>query len=170
MQFPRNDGLLFNHVWGKSLRDGSANLFGICRHSDLSLCPVKAIQRHIAISSAVSLNLLSGTLFRPLNSSGKIQNKQIANSLCSRNLAQLSTVEKYLQWGNSASLQNRHGHRYPFSPFGQLACRHHGTCWMVPRSHSISLFESCVGFTSRRSFRGSISSRLFCPSSGRLLH
>ena len=23
MQFPQNDGLLFNHVWGKSLRDGS---------------------------------------------------------------------------------------------------------------------------------------------------
>ena len=80
MRFPRNDGLLLNHVWGKSLRDGSANLFGICRHSDLSLCPVKAIELYVAISSALSVDLLAGYLFRPLSSAGKIQNKQIANS------------------------------------------------------------------------------------------
>ena len=29
MRFPQSDDLLFNHVWGKSLRDRSANLFGI---------------------------------------------------------------------------------------------------------------------------------------------
>ena len=70
MQFPQKDGLLFNHVWGKSLRDGSANLFRI-RSLDLSLCPIKAIELYIAISSALSLDLLSGFLFRPLNSLGK---------------------------------------------------------------------------------------------------
>ena len=80
MRFLENDGLLFNHVWGKSLRDGSANLFGIRRHSDLSLCPVKAIELYVAISSALSVDLLAGYLFRPLSSTGKIQNKQIANS------------------------------------------------------------------------------------------
>ena len=80
MQFSRNDGLLFDHVCGKSLKDGSGNLLGIRRHSDLSLCPVKAIELYIAISSALSLDLSSGYLFRPLSSSGKIQNKQTANS------------------------------------------------------------------------------------------
>ena len=80
MRFPQNDGLLFNHVWGKSLRDGCANLFGIRRHSDSSLCPVKAIELYIAISSALSLDLFSGFLFCPLNSLGKIQYKQLANS------------------------------------------------------------------------------------------
>ena len=80
MRFPQNDGLLFNRVWGKSLRDGSANLFGIRRHSDSSLCPVKAIELYIGISSALSLDLLSRFLFRPLNSLGKIQNKQLASS------------------------------------------------------------------------------------------
>ena len=80
MRFPRNDGLLFNHVWGKSLRYGPANLFGIRRHSDLSLCPVKAIELYVAISSALSVDLLAGYLFRPLSSAGKIQNKNIANS------------------------------------------------------------------------------------------
>ena len=96
MRFPRNDGLLFNHVWGKSLRDGSANLFGIRRHSDLFLCTVKAIELYIAISSALSLNLLSGYLFRRLSSSGKIQNKQIANStLQSRLRSYLREVKIY---------------------------------------------------------------------------
>jgi len=37
MRFLCNDGLLFNHVWGKSLRDGSYNRFAIRRHTDLSL-------------------------------------------------------------------------------------------------------------------------------------
>ena len=72
MRFPRNDGLLFNHVWGKSLRDSSANLFGVRRHSDLSLCPVQAIELYVAISSALSVDLLAGYLFRPLSSAGKI--------------------------------------------------------------------------------------------------
>ena len=91
MRFPQNDGLLFNHVWGKSLRDGSANLFGIRRHSDSSLCPVKAIELYIGISSALSLDLLSGFLFRPLNSLGKIQNKQLASSTLQ------SRLRSYLQ-------------------------------------------------------------------------
>ena len=48
MWFLRNDGLLFDHIWGKSLRDSSTNRFGIHRHSDLSLCPVKAIELYTA--------------------------------------------------------------------------------------------------------------------------
>ena len=95
MRFPRNDGLLFNHVWGKSVRDGSANLFGIRRHSDLSLCPVKAIELDIAIFSALSLDLLSSYMFRPLGSWGKIQNKKIANSTLYSRLRSYSQEEKF---------------------------------------------------------------------------
>lgn len=105
MRFPRNDGLLFNHVWGKSLRDGSANLFGIRRHSDLSLCPVKAIALYIAISSALSLDLLTGYLFRPLSSSGKIQNKQIANSTLQ------SRLRSYLQEAKISNGETLHSFR-----------------------------------------------------------
>ena len=32
LRFPNNDGLLFNHVWGKTLRDGDSNIFGIQRN------------------------------------------------------------------------------------------------------------------------------------------
>ena len=105
MRFPQNDGLLFNHVWGKSLRDGSENLFGIRRHSNSSLCPVKAIELYIAISSALSLDLLSGLLFRPLNSLGKIQNKQLANSTLQ------SRLRSYLQEANIYNGDTLHSFR-----------------------------------------------------------
>lgn len=93
-RFPRNDGLLFNRVWGKSLRDGSASLFGIRRHSDLPLCPVKAIECHIAISFAVSLDLLSGHLFRPLTLS-TLQGRSKINKLLTH--FAVATSRSYLQ-------------------------------------------------------------------------
>ena len=75
-----NDGLLFHHVSGKSLSDGSSNLFAIRRHTDSSLCPVKAIDVYVAISSVLSVNLSTSYLFQPLTSGGKIINSQTANS------------------------------------------------------------------------------------------
>jgi len=41
LRFPNNDGLLFNHVWGKTLRDGNSNIFGIQRNPQSNLCPVR---------------------------------------------------------------------------------------------------------------------------------
>ena len=32
LRFPNDDGYLFNHVWGKTLRDGDNNVFGIKRN------------------------------------------------------------------------------------------------------------------------------------------
>ena len=37
MRFPKDDGFLFNRVWGKTLRDGASNVFGIRRHSNPQL-------------------------------------------------------------------------------------------------------------------------------------
>ena len=36
-------------LWGKSLMDGSSNRFGIRHHSDLSLCPIKAIEKFMSL-------------------------------------------------------------------------------------------------------------------------
>lgn len=32
LRFPNDDGFLFNHIWGKTLRDGDQNVFGIRRN------------------------------------------------------------------------------------------------------------------------------------------
>jgi len=63
LRFPQGDGFLLNHVWGKTLRDGSSNVFGIRRHSNPQLSPVKAI--------------VIGYLFRPTYHRGHILNKSI---------------------------------------------------------------------------------------------
>ena len=38
--FPNNDGFLLNHVWGKTLREGSENVFGIRRDPQTTICPI----------------------------------------------------------------------------------------------------------------------------------
>ena len=37
MRFPNDDGFLFNHAWGKTLRDGDDNVFGIKRNPQRSV-------------------------------------------------------------------------------------------------------------------------------------
>ena len=37
LRFPNDDGFLFNHVWGKTLRDGDNNVFGIKRNPQRSV-------------------------------------------------------------------------------------------------------------------------------------
>lgn len=39
LRFPSDDGVLFNHVWGKTLRDDDNNVFGIKRNPQTKICP-----------------------------------------------------------------------------------------------------------------------------------
>lgn len=78
--FPQDDSFLFNHVWGKTLRDGASNMFGIRRHPNPSLCPVKAIETYIAVSAELGMTLRNGFLFRPTNAQGHVVNKPFTSS------------------------------------------------------------------------------------------
>ncbi|CAH3157018.1 unnamed protein product [Porites lobata] len=80
MRFPKDDGFLFNHVWGKTLRDGAYNVFGIRRHSNPQLCPVKAIETYVAVTSELRITLSNGYLFRPTNHQGHIVNMPLTSS------------------------------------------------------------------------------------------
>jgi len=71
--FSQEDGLLFNNVWGKTLRDG-ASVFGIRRHLNPQLCPVKAIATYVAVASELRITLSNGYLFRPTNHRGHVLN------------------------------------------------------------------------------------------------
>ena len=73
LYFPRKEGLLFNHVLTKTLRDGSSNLFPLKRYTkDLSLCPVTAIEVYISVSELLGISLRQGYLFRPTTPSGEV--------------------------------------------------------------------------------------------------
>ena len=56
--FPQDDGLLFNHVWGKTLRDGASNVSGIRRHLNPELCSVKAIETYVAFDQLTPTDIL----------------------------------------------------------------------------------------------------------------
>ena len=71
---------LFNHVWGKTLRDGASNVFGIRRNSNPQLCPVKAIKTYVAVASELRISLSDGYVFRPTNHQGHILNKPLTSS------------------------------------------------------------------------------------------
>ena len=48
LNFPNKEGLLFNHVLTKSLKDGTSNLFSLKRYcKNVALCPVTAIETYI---------------------------------------------------------------------------------------------------------------------------
>ena len=55
-------------------------MFGIRRHPNPSLCPVKAIETYIAVSAELGMTLRNGYLFRPTNAQGHVVNKQFTSS------------------------------------------------------------------------------------------
>ena len=40
LRFSNDDGFLFNHLWGKTLRGGDDNVFGIKQNSQAKIYPV----------------------------------------------------------------------------------------------------------------------------------
>ena len=105
LRFPNNDGLLFNHVWGKTLREGDSNIFGIQRNPQSKLCPVRGIEQYFAISDQLKVDLRSGYLFRPTNPHGAIVNEPFGSSAAE---ARLKTYLKEMGSDNGETL---HGFR-----------------------------------------------------------
>ena len=71
-RFPDDNGFLFNHVWGKTLQDGTSNLFGTRRQPNLTLCPIRAIETYVAIARELGISLSCGYLYRSTNPQGHI--------------------------------------------------------------------------------------------------
>ena len=70
--FPNDDGFLFNHVWGKTLRDGDQNVSGIRRNLQSVICPIRGIQHYVDIARGMQVDLTRGYLFRPTTPDGGI--------------------------------------------------------------------------------------------------
>ena len=66
LRFPNDDGFLFNHVWGKTLRDGDENVFGIRRNPQLAICSIKGIEQYMVVARDLKIDLTTGYLFRLL--------------------------------------------------------------------------------------------------------
>lgn len=86
LRFPNDDGLLFNHTWGKTLRDGSTNLLGVRRISNKTTCPVVAMDLYVSHAKAMGIDLTTGYLFRPTTPDRGIQNKSFSSSAAESHL------------------------------------------------------------------------------------
>ena len=74
LYFPQREGILFNHIFTKTLRDGSNNLFALKRcESNNIACPVTAIKVHVSICDLLKVPVRRDFLFGPLYISGEIR-------------------------------------------------------------------------------------------------
>ena len=64
LRFPNDKGLLFNHVFGKTLHSGDCKVFAVARHPNQFICPVKAIDDYMTICHAIKISVSNGPLFR----------------------------------------------------------------------------------------------------------
>ncbi len=100
LRFPSDDGFLFNHIWGKTLRDGTFNVFGIRRHPNSAICPVTAIETYVAICAELAIDLSKGYLFRPTNPQGDVVDKPLSGSTAQQKL-KLYLKEAHLDEGET---------------------------------------------------------------------
>ena len=104
-RFPDDNGFLFNHIWRKTLRDGSANIFGMRRHPNPTLCPIRAIETYVAISRELGFTLSDGYLFRATNQQGHVVNKLLLSSTAE------SRFKKYIRDARTDSGESLHSFR-----------------------------------------------------------
>lgn len=64
LYFPQKEGILFNHIFTKTLRDGSNNLFALKRcESNNIVCPVTAIDVYVSICDLLKVPVRQGYPF-----------------------------------------------------------------------------------------------------------
>jgi hypothetical protein len=52
-------------VWGKTLRDGDQNIFGIRRNPQEVICQIRGVKSYMDIARQLGIDLSRGHLFRP---------------------------------------------------------------------------------------------------------
>jgi len=57
MRFPDDRGLLFNYVYGKTLRSGTKHVFGVLRSEDAVMCPVTALDEYVHGAAKLGVHL-----------------------------------------------------------------------------------------------------------------
>jgi len=90
MRFPDDRGLLFNYVYGKTLRNGTKHVFGVLRSDDAVMCPVTAVDEYVqgAARLGVELGGHGRYLFPPCRdgrvSVGPLKSTQLNEDLLTR--------------------------------------------------------------------------------------
>lgn len=77
--FPDRSGWLFGYTWGKTLRTGDRHVFGLRRHLNTVICPIRLVSEYVQFAQSVGVSLVgaSSFLFRPVRQ-GQILNSPVA--------------------------------------------------------------------------------------------
>ena len=73
LRFPTDVGFPFNHVWGKTLRDGDENVFGIRRNPHTTICPIRGIEQYIEVARQMRVDLTRSYLFRSTTAEARLK-------------------------------------------------------------------------------------------------
>ena len=80
LRFPNDDGFLFTHICGKTLRDGDSNVSGVRRNPQSIICPVKGVEQYVEVARELGVDLTKGCLFRPTTSNNGVQDSPFSSS------------------------------------------------------------------------------------------
>lgn len=105
LRFPNDDGMLFNHIWGKTLRDGDTNVFGVRRNPQIDICPIRGIEHYMDTARQLGLDLTRGYLFRPTTPARAVENSPLTSS------AAEARLKLYLEQMNADDGETLHGFR-----------------------------------------------------------
>ncbi|KAI8516626.1 hypothetical protein Bbelb_052070 [Branchiostoma belcheri] len=72
---PGEKGIRFNHTFGKTLRNGSANAFPILAGKSNATCPVQGLRIYMRVAKALKIRLNKGYLFRTVDKSHRVLNQ-----------------------------------------------------------------------------------------------
>ena len=109
LRFPNDDGFLFNHIWGKTLRDGDGNVFGVRRNAQVEICPIQGIERYMEVTRGIRVDLTCGYLFRPTTPDLGIKDAPFSSS------AAESRLKGYLKEIKADNGETLHGFRSGFA-------------------------------------------------------
>ena len=103
--FPNDDGFLFNHIWGKMLRDGDENVFGVRRNAQAKICPIRGVKRYMEVTHDIRVDLMNGYLFCPITPDLGIKDAPFTS------FAAESHLKGYLKEMNPDNGKTLHGFR-----------------------------------------------------------
>ena len=104
LRFPNDDGFL-NHIWGKTLRDGDKNVFGIRRNPHQAICPIRGIEQYVPVAREMKIDLTRGYLFPPTTPKGGISDTPFSSA------AAEARLKTYLQEMGADDGETLHGFR-----------------------------------------------------------
>ena len=85
-RFPDYSGFLINCIWGKTLRDGASNLFGLRWHPKSAPRPVRAKEEYVTFAGRLGVSLTKGYSFRPTDETRHFVNRPLSSAAAEHRL------------------------------------------------------------------------------------